>query len=116
MAILTYTLTGTTDSEVTPIIKGIIQAVQFDITATSPNTVDITVAETGGLGRTIASGADLSSDAIRYPSVELTAADGTGAETIVPVYVSSQLTISMAQGDSDNVVTVRILYQPDSVS
>jgi hypothetical protein len=117
MAIKHIQLTGTTDSETTDIIRGVIQAIRFDISATTPATADLSVAEAGSLGRTLATATDIAADIIIYPSVQLTSNAGVGVTgAYAQAYVNDKLTVSLAQGDADNVVDVYILWIPDAVS
>jgi hypothetical protein len=116
MAIKHIVLTGTTDSETTDIIRGVLQAIRVDVTATTPNTADVTVIEAGTLGRTLFSKTDMAADLIVYPSVQLTSNDGTGNGAYAQTHVNDQLTVSVAQGDADNVINVYITWIPDGVS
>lgn len=117
MAIKHIQLTGTTDSETTDIIRGVLQVIHADITATTPATTDVTVVEAGSLGRTLFTATDMSGDVTVYPCVQLTTNAGVGVDAqYTQTYVHDKLTVSLAQGDADNVVNVYIMWIPDSIS
>lgn len=78
--------TGTADSEP---IYGSLSAIKVDYNASTPATTTVSIAEVGGLGRTVLSKAASATDATHYPVIQ---AQDTSGSNITGQYQPIRLT------------------------
>lgn len=120
MAFVTKALTSTgsngsaTASGTTDPIDGVIMSVKVAY-GSQPATTDVTIAENGGLGRTILTLTNNNTTVTKNPRDALHDSTGTSQTgQWVPFTIGGfGLSISVAQGDNNGTVTVSVDYIPN---
>ena len=88
----------------------LLEAVKVDYHASAPNTTDLTLVETKGLGRTLLTLANNATDGTYYPRHTTHDTAGADAGSKTPFVVEGPLQVSLAQCDAlIDAVTVDLL-------